>query len=214
MPARISAAVRLVPVQLLRIVKPQAHIVLLAGLGQLRDRVAPKRRRIRDVEGIGLAFVHRKALVMLARQHDVLHPGRLGQLHPVLGAKADRVHRLRQARVLLIRNLEPGLYPFADVVHPPSAVFARQLRVQSPVQHQAEARLIKPFKALVHRILRSVFIHYTPAAPARPCKIRSQIWKNRPFVRKKRFPLPSRLTWCRTGGRRRRPGRERCTCSR
>ena len=61
----VAAAVRLCPVELLRLIKPEFQTVLVASLCKLTYNISSKRRSIHNIELICLAVEQCKAVVML-----------------------------------------------------------------------------------------------------------------------------------------------------
>ena len=110
----VAGAVRLVPVLRLRVVEAEPDAVPGAGLGQLLERVALERRGIHDVVLADLGAIHREAVVVLAGDDDVFHPGVLGQLHPFLGVELHRIELCGKLLVFLHRNLGAVHDPLAD----------------------------------------------------------------------------------------------------
>ena len=156
----ISAAVRLVPVKLLRIVQTKGHLLLAASLSKLSDHVASKGRRIDDVVRITLGFEHRKSLVVLCRHHDILHSRLPSQRHPLIGIKKNRIECRCQLLILSIRNSEIRLDPFSGTRTLLSAIFARKKTVKPPVDHHSKLRLTKPtlrLRLLINLVLTGDF---------------------------------------------------------
>ena len=139
------AAVRIAPVEVLRVIEPELYARRAARLGDLLEGIAPERRRVHDVVLRHLRAVHREAVVVLRGDDEVLHPRVPRPLHPVHRIEQHRVERLRERRVLPVRN--------AVAVHDPLAVgmearpalpFAAEERVEPPVRHHPELRLPEP----------------------------------------------------------------------
>ena len=148
--AQIAAAVLLMPVQILRIVKAQLHAVFIAGLGQLGDHVAAKGRRVAHIEAAGLGAEQRKALVVLRGDDEIVHAALLRQANPLVGAEVDGIEHGSQPAVFGVGNPLMGLDPLGVGAALAAAVFAAQQRVKPPVDHHAVFAL-EPF-AHIHGV--------------------------------------------------------------
>jgi len=128
----------------LRVVEAQLDPLPAALLRQLAQRVAMERRRSGNVEPVRLRVEHREAVVVLGRNHDVLHPRGLRQGHNIVRAEARGVELRRQRLVVRHRN--------RGIVHDPLTQRGDLLavprpgrdRVETPVDEHAEARLAPP----------------------------------------------------------------------
>ena len=140
----VSGAVRLVPVLRLRIVEAEPDVVPRARRRQFAQRIAVKRGRVPDVVLAHRRMVHGEPVVMLAGDHDVLHPGIFGHPHPFLGIELHRIEVSGELLVLLHRDLGAVHDPLADPRDRLSLPLTGRNRVQPPVNEKAELCLPEP----------------------------------------------------------------------
>ena len=141
-----AAAVRLVPVNVLRVVEAEAHAVLLTGGRHLGDDIAPEGSGIHHVIGIDLGVIECEALVVLRGDNDILDARILGKLYPLLRIKEDRVKGIDELLVLGLRDLQAVHDPFAEVIGLDAvAPFAAKHRVKPPVNEHTEFCALEPF---------------------------------------------------------------------
>ena len=69
---------------------------------------------------------HGKAVVVLAGHHKILHAARLGETHPRVRVKADRIERLGELLVFGVRNRKIRLNPLRVRAAETAAPFACQ----------------------------------------------------------------------------------------
>jgi len=129
----------MMPVLRLGVVEPETEARLPAGRRQLLERIALERRGVHDVVPAGRRAEHRKPIVMLRGDDDVLHPGVLGDAHPFIRVELHRVELAGQLGVFGDRD-------FAAVHHP---LAARRDGIQPPVDEHPELRLPEPVHAAV-----------------------------------------------------------------
>src|SRR5205814_9018490 len=83
-------AAGMVPVLHLGVIDAEVDALAVGCLGELLDDVALERRGINDVERV-TGFEHRKAIVMLRGDNDVLHASIFGDLDEIVGIELRRV---------------------------------------------------------------------------------------------------------------------------
>ena len=122
-----------------RVVEGQFDADLPALLGQLLHRVASEGRRLDDVVVRGLRVPHGEAVVVLRRDHHVLHARVLGGLAHVGGVPLVGRHRRGLRLVVAVGDLLPG-FDLLGVAHAlgPALVHALVGGVDAPVHEQAE----------------------------------------------------------------------------
>ena len=94
--------------------------------------------RVRALVVCQLGIEQAEAVVMLRRQHDILHPGAFSPPRPVSGVISLRGKFLHVTLVFLRRHPRAAHVPFA----------APGDRVEPPVQEHPEPRLLKPLYPL------------------------------------------------------------------
>ena len=119
-----------------------------ARLGELLQDVALVRRRVDDVESAGLRAEHGEPIVMLRRDHDVLHAGVFGELHPLIRVVFDGIELRRELFVFLYRHLGAEHNPLAEAEAAASFPFARGDGVQTPVNEEAVFGVAEPLEPL------------------------------------------------------------------
>ncbi len=138
------------PVLVVGVIKTESNADLAARFGKLLHRVAAKRRGIHDVEVMRFRVIHRKAVVMLAGDDDVLHARVLGELGDRSGIELHRIEilgdffvfRHRDVRHLVVHD------PFADAVIGFPVDLVCQLRVKTPVNKHCVIGFIEALFAL------------------------------------------------------------------
>jgi len=146
---RVACPARLVPVLGLGVVESEPHAAFGAGVGQLLEHVPLERRGVHDVVLAGPRAVHGEAVVVLARDDDVLHPRILGELNPFIRIELHRVEPRGQLLVLCDRDLGPVHDPLPDARNLLALPRPGRDRVQAPVDEQSELRLPEPLHLLV-----------------------------------------------------------------
>ena len=111
----VARAVRLVPVLRLRVVEARGACPCFWQAAASSFR----RSRLNGVASTtskraDLRVVQREAVVVLGRDHDVLHPRVLGELHPGVGVELHGVELLGELLVLGDRDLRAVHDPLAD----------------------------------------------------------------------------------------------------
>ena len=166
MVGKVSAAVRVVPVEVLRVIQAEFETMARARVGKLAHNVASKRRRVDDVILVDPAMEHRETVVMFAGDDEILHPAVFRQANPFVRVKVDRVEHARQAGIIGDRNGALRLNPFRIRPYNLLPVLAAEQRIQSPVNHHAIAGLFEPFVIVHCDPPRCVIIPFRPAIPA------------------------------------------------
>lgn len=82
--------------------------MLPAGLVQRLERAFAVGCCLHDIPVTRLAVKQREAVMMLAGDDDVLHPGFLRQAHPGVGVVLDRVELLRDGFVVGLGKMYGG----------------------------------------------------------------------------------------------------------
>jgi len=102
----------------MRIVEPQAKSVLGAGPGQFLHRITPKRSCVHNIELTHLRLVHGKPVVVLGRNHDILHARILGQSGDLIGIEHGGIKFSRQGHIFVNRDIghTPVHNPLTDAV--------------------------------------------------------------------------------------------------
>ena len=129
----VAGAVRLVPVLRLRVVEAEPDAAARARVSELLQDVALERRRVDDVVRARLRLEQREAVVMLRRDHDVLHARVLRELHPLVGVELDRVELRGELLVLASpapRDAEH--HPFAEAERPLARSIGRRESRRGP----------------------------------------------------------------------------------
>ena len=145
----VTAAVFLVPIEVLGIIEPKFQPVLIAGLGQFRHDVAAKRRGVHHVVLVHLGMEQREPIVVLAGKHKILHAAALGQANPFVRVEIQRIESLGQRAIFRVGDAEIRLNPFRVFAAGLAPVFPGQQRIQSPMRHHAVFCLLEPF-SVVH----------------------------------------------------------------
>ena len=127
------------------VVRPERETGAPTGVGELLRHVAPE-RRVHDVVVRLLRVPQAEAVVVLRREDDVLHAGRLGDGHPLVGVELHGVEALVEVVVLLHRRLASAR---------PADLLARE-RHGAPVDEHAEAQVAPPFHRLGPRRNRAL----------------------------------------------------------
>jgi hypothetical protein len=135
------------------VVPAHADAVPIAGLGQLGHDVALEGGGHDVVVGV-LRVEEAEAVVMLARDHDVLHARVTGGPGPLVGVEANRVEPLQELIVGVDRDLRRVPDPLAVVLL--LAPLARGDGVEPPVDEQAEPRLAPPVHSLIGLVVEVV----------------------------------------------------------
>ena len=112
-----------------------------------------ERRGVVDVVRAGLRVEHGEAVVMLRRDHDVLHARILGHLHPCVGVELHRIELRGQLLVVGHRNLAAVHDPLADAADLFAVPGSGGHGVEPPVDEHAEPRLAPPGHPLVALLL-------------------------------------------------------------
>ena len=154
MAGEITAAVLLMPVQILGIVETEFQTVLITGLGQFSYHVAAKGRGVHHVEAVGPGMEEGEAVVVLAGHDEILHPAFLCQTDPLVRVKIHRVKGRCQLVVFCHGDPLVGLDPFRIAAAFFSVPFSAQKGIQSPVGHHAVLGLFKPFSHIHFQYLR------------------------------------------------------------
>ncbi len=85
-----------------------------AGLRQLFHRVPLEGGGVHDIVFAGFGMVHGKAVMMLAGDDDIFHPGVFSHFHPFFGVKLDRIELGGQLFVFLHWDFGAVHDPFPD----------------------------------------------------------------------------------------------------
>ena len=112
--------------------------MLMARVGERLQGVLGVRGRIDDVVAGQLAVEHAEAVVVLARDGDVLHPGPLGGLDPRLGVEGRRVEPRGELLVFGDGDLV--------LVHDPFPL--AQEGIDAPMDEEAEPGIREPSSRL------------------------------------------------------------------
>jgi hypothetical protein len=96
-----------------------------------------------------LRIEDREAVVVLARDHDVLHPRVLGDAHPLPGVELDGVELAYELLVLGGGDLQVLHDPLADLLVALSLVLPGGDRVEPPVDEHPETGVAPPGHARV-----------------------------------------------------------------
>ena len=118
----LTAAVRLAPVEILGLVKAELKPGVATGLRKFFDDIAFERGRVDDIVLRNARTVHRKTVVMLRREDEILHAGVTRALHPILGVEHNRIEGFCQGAVILHGNFFAPLDPLAVGMTPGSSV--------------------------------------------------------------------------------------------
>ncbi len=90
-------------------------------------------------------MVHGEAVVMLAGDHDVLHPGILRHLDPFVRVEFDGIELAGEFLVFGHRDLGAVHDPLADAGDGFAVPLARRNGIQAPVNEQSEFCIPEPF---------------------------------------------------------------------
>ena len=162
--AAARKVIGVMPVEL-RVVEEQLEALLSALLGERLEDIFLVRRSRDDVVVGHPGVEHREAVVMLARDGDVLHARGLRERNPL--GRIER-HRIELRRQLLV--IGDGDSP---VVHDPLTV--AEHAVDAPVHEQAEARVLEPAARRQVRRARAIPCLGAPAlADRQRCRARHQ----------------------------------------
>ncbi len=112
----------------MRIVEVQAHILAVAGIGQLAHYIASEGCGIDDVVVGTVGIPHREALVVTRGKADVTRTGILDCIYPRIGIEAVGIERIGQFSIFAIVDVAVGHRPLARSEH----------RVESPVDEYAQ----------------------------------------------------------------------------
>src|SRR5262249_53228501 len=115
-------------------------------------RILLVRRAIDDVVVGDPAVVHREAIVVLRRDHDVLHAGVLRDADDLLRVELDWIELRRKRLVLGARDVRPRHDPLAHVLRSLSLPLAGGHGVEAPVDEHAEARVTPPLHPRIARV--------------------------------------------------------------
>ncbi len=110
----IADRVGLMPVLRLRVVEADLDPGLMSRVRKLFHRVPFERSCVVDVVLTNSGPVHRKTVMVLGGDHDVLHPRVLGEPNYLLGVEFHRIEPRRQLLVFRDRDLCPVHYPLAE----------------------------------------------------------------------------------------------------
>ncbi len=129
--------VRVVPVEQ-RVIQADADALGAERIEEFPHDVAPE-RRIRRFPVRQLRVEQAEAVVVLRRQHGVLHAGLLREARPCAGVEIRRVEFVEERRVLR----------FGDLLHRAHPLAAGRNRIQPPVDEHAEPVVPEPLHPLV-----------------------------------------------------------------
>src|SRR5579859_3110642 len=136
------------PILVLGIVEAKFY-ALIAALGrQLLQRITFERRRLDDIEGIGLGIEHGKAVMVLGCNYDVFHPRRLGQTYDLGSAELRRIEAWRQRLVVRHRNCGRIHDPLADPWYLFTIPAPCWNGIESPMDEHAETGFSEPLHPL------------------------------------------------------------------
>ena len=124
--------IRVVPVEQ-RVIQPHAQSLGTHRVHKLPHQIASA-GRVRALVIRQCRVKQAEPVVMLRRQHDILHPGALRPPRPVSGIVGLRGKLPQIALIFLRRHPRPAHIPFA----------APGDRVESPMQEHPEPSLLKP----------------------------------------------------------------------
>src|SRR5207253_11363945 len=125
--------------------EPQARA--MRRLCQRLERVPLVRRRIDDVVARDLRVEDSEPVVMLRRDHHVLHPGVLGDAHPFIGIEPRGVEAVDELLVVRDGDVTPAHDPFADAGDALALIRTGRDGVSPPVDEHPEARVAPPVHA-------------------------------------------------------------------
>ena len=142
----VGGVIRVVPIEQ-RIIKTDLDALCAERVEILTHDVFAV-RRVRDLPIGESGIKQAEAVVVLCREHGVLHAGLLCKARPLFRVKIFRIKLVEKRDVVLLRNLFRGAHPLA----------ARRNGVKAPMDKHAEAVVGKPLHTLI--IFFSIkFIH-------------------------------------------------------
>jgi len=143
---RAVAIVGMVPVGL-RVVDAPLHSAAMAGVRNLaHDVFAIRRARAGDLIIGELRIELAEAVVVLGGEHEILHAGVLGKLHPLVGVELDRVEDAVEVIVDLHRDVAGvGVVPPAPFPGPGPTDLGADDAHRTPVDEHSEAQVFPAF---------------------------------------------------------------------
>ena len=145
----IAGSIRLVPILVLGVVEAQPYAAIPTGLRELFQRVPAERRRVDDVVVARRRVVHRKPLVVLRGDHEVLHAGFLGQPDARGRVELGGIEPRGELLVLGDGYARARHDPRAEAGNVLSLPLAGGNRVEAPVDEHAESGRTPPRKTIV-----------------------------------------------------------------
>jgi len=139
----------IVPILCLRVIKAEPDTFLLAGGGEVLERVVGVGCGLDDIPIAGFGIEHGKAVVMLGRDDDIFYAGGLGEFDPLDGIEIRRIEFLSIRLIFGHWYLAVIHDPFTNAVNPFALVCSSGHGINTPVDEQAKARFAPPSHARV-----------------------------------------------------------------
>ena len=145
MVGQVAAAVGLMPVQILRVVKTHFQAVFVAGLADLGNDVAAEGSGVHHIVFVYFGMEHSETVVMLAGHNEIFHSAVFCQFYPFFCVEEYRVKCFGQFSVLGVGDSQMSLNPFCVNAAVTVLVLAGQQGIESPVYHHSVLCLFEPF---------------------------------------------------------------------